>query len=60
MVRIIPELMAGVPEQLQMRLENNYLRPLFGLPKKVGLMPKAGVKFNAISVFPNEQLQKKN
>lgn len=48
MERIIQELTAGVPENLQLRLENGQLRSIFGLPMRAGLMPKAGVLFNQI------------
>lgn len=53
MERIIGELIQSLPENLHMRLENVYLRPLFNLKPKVKVRPDHGTLFQQVVEWPN-------
>lgn len=51
--RIVTDLMGNVPAHLHLRLENVYLRPLFGIKARASILPPCGAVFNSVLEFPN-------
>jgi len=49
--RIIKELMKNLPDEVHPRLENRFLRPLFGLSSD-DLLPTPGTVYNDIKLYP--------
>ena len=51
MAKTLKMLMVGLPEEIQLRFETRFLKPLFGLLVE-DLLPGRGTRFNSVSEFP--------